>query len=221
MIFICRWLFLTIIHAVSKSRWPNKVTRPAAAIKSLRFACFYLTLRLLLICVSLYIFSKSVKPSDCTIFHIFLGASGALNFYEYTDWLASWTRPAVGFHPLDSIFYVPSCAIEWFGTGSAISFVYGTIGSSKNDIIVMLIYHFEWCLCLHVQLQHFLQVLWPCRVMARWPYLVSSMTHLSVHSLVHAIQSTGDSFFVHVIGSKATVVRTVSEATELKLNKFN
>ena len=38
MIFICRWLFLTIIHAVSKSRWPNKVTRPAAAIKSLRFA---------------------------------------------------------------------------------------------------------------------------------------------------------------------------------------
>ena len=40
MIFICRWLFLTIIHAVSKSRWPNKVTRPAAAIKSLRFALF-------------------------------------------------------------------------------------------------------------------------------------------------------------------------------------
>ena len=40
MIFICRWLFLTIIHAVSKSRWPNTVTRPAAAIKSLRFALF-------------------------------------------------------------------------------------------------------------------------------------------------------------------------------------
>ena len=34
----------------------------------------------------------------------FLGSNGTFKFYEYTAWLASWTRPAEGSCPLDGIF---------------------------------------------------------------------------------------------------------------------
>ena len=34
----------------------------------------------------------------------FLGSSDTLKIYEFTDWLASWTRPAEGSHPMDGIF---------------------------------------------------------------------------------------------------------------------
>ena len=41
----------------------------------------------------------------------FLWSSGTLKFYEYIDWLASWTRPAEGSHRLDSIFSCDQAAL--------------------------------------------------------------------------------------------------------------
>ena len=44
----------------------------------------------------------------------FLGSSGTLKFYEYTNWLASWTRPAEGSCPLDSILnMIFPCFSDW------------------------------------------------------------------------------------------------------------
>ena len=59
-------------------------------------------------------------------------------------------------------------------------FPYGTIGSPKNSTKMMLIRHFKRYLRFHVQSQHSLWVLWLCKVIARWPDLVSSMTYLFI-----------------------------------------
>ena len=98
----------------------------------------------------------------------------------------------------------------------------GTIRSPKNSITMMLIRHCNRCLYFHVQSQRFLRVLWLCKVTARWPDPVSSMTHISVHSLVNGVRSTWTSFLVCVIGSTPTVVRKVSEVTkEMKLHDYD
>ena len=49
-----------------------------------------------------------MSPIDYGGFYVnFLGSSGTLKFYEYIDWLASWTRLAECSCPLDGIF--PFC----------------------------------------------------------------------------------------------------------------
>ena len=61
-----------------------------------------------------------------------LGSSGTFKFYEYTDWLVSWIRPAEGSRPLDGIFlliqfhYTPAqwswCVYVcvWWGRGMGV-----------------------------------------------------------------------------------------------------
>ena len=63
-------------------------------------------------------------------------------------------------------------------------FPYDTIGLSKNSITMMLMPHFNQCIHFHVQSQCFLQVLWLCKVMARWPDLVFSMSDTSICSFI-------------------------------------
>ena len=46
---------------------------------------------------------RSMNPIDYGVVHS-LGSSCTLKSYRYTDWLASWTRPAEGSRPLDGIF---------------------------------------------------------------------------------------------------------------------
>ena len=63
---------------------------------------------------------ESIHPSVCPALitnlqpTIFNGSSGASKFYEYTDWLASWTRPAEGSWPLDTIIFTKIVKYELF-----------------------------------------------------------------------------------------------------------
>ena len=67
-------------------------------------------------------------------------------------------------------------------------FLYATNRSLKNSITMTATCHLD--VYVFMSNHSFLGVLWLCKVTARWPDLVSGMTHPSVHSLFHKVWST-------------------------------
>ena len=58
--------------------------------------------------------SRSMNPIDYGVsMFIFVGSNGILKLYEYTDWLASWARPAEGSCLLDLIFFITPPHHTW------------------------------------------------------------------------------------------------------------
>ena len=94
---ICRWLFFIVIHAISKSHWPYNVTRPAAAIKSLRFA-LYIDYRLkifkLLFCAKPAYFHHSKIVGACNQSQ----SMASMCFCYYLKFIEVFWR-VLSFHP--------------------------------------------------------------------------------------------------------------------------
>ena len=97
-------------------------------------------------------------------------------------------------------------------------FSYGTIGSPKNSITMMVICHINVYVFTSITALFAGALDVQGQGQGTWPSFQHDM-YRSVRLLVDGIRSTWASFMLHVIGSTATALRKVSEATkEMKLH---